>query len=301
MTASDDFIPGGDDFDPGPNYPTAFGITFTPFVLGILIALAGLAAFIYVLLTLVLPAWEANGRLNQEVQDKRARLDEQNQVQQQIKKAEADLESARRQREDVLALFASEDSVNTLLLDINRQINSRSAADLAKLKQQRIAACPPWVKANLRDVERQVGDFVVKSQLRRFNPVTDPQNPTVVTQIIQDDSYGPQVKGKLKKQVTSVQMEADFEQTLLILQRMERLQPLLVFKDINVVLGESSGGQANTAGQPRLYDTRGGNVVFLENCQPDAKITTQFQMETLMPLSADERKTEASKPATPPK
>ena len=47
MSMSGDFIPPDADFNDGPNYPSAFGITFTPMISGICLGVLGigLAAF----------------------------------------------------------------------------------------------------------------------------------------------------------------------------------------------------------------------------------------------------------------
>jgi len=57
MTYADqDFIPEGQEEN--PNYPTAFGITFTPQVGGILFGVLGLLGSLYLFLNVVQPAWE---------------------------------------------------------------------------------------------------------------------------------------------------------------------------------------------------------------------------------------------------
>ncbi len=138
----------------------------------------------------------------------------------------------------MLALFANPSSLNTLQLDINRQIDSRNAG-LDRARQAKLAACPAWVRANLGAVEKVVGDLVVKSQLQKFTP--DPKASGVIT----DGSYGTLVNNKLKRQVTSVVFEGNFQQTQSILRSIERLQPLLVFKNVEFVVGDGTPGRFN--------------------------------------------------------
>ncbi len=66
MTYADqDFLPV-EGQEEAPNYPTAFGITFTPRVSGIVFGLLGLAAAAYLLVNVVQPAWQQNQDLRQQ-------------------------------------------------------------------------------------------------------------------------------------------------------------------------------------------------------------------------------------------
>jgi type IV pilus assembly protein PilO len=98
--------------------------------------------------------------------------------------------------------------------------------------------------------------------------------------VITDSSYGTQVNGKLKRQVVSVELAGNYEQTAAILQSIERLQPLLVIRELTSTLGDKS---KNTT----IY-TGTGDFTRLSLCQPDPKITTKFQLEALLPLRPEE-------------
>lgn len=288
MTVTDDFAPGS-NLDTGPSYPVIFGIPLTPTLSGILLALVGLGGAAYLLLNLVQPEWQKYQDLEAKVRDKEAQVQQQQNINKQIEDSKKELEAAKKQRQDVLALFANEPVLDTLLLDINRQIDARNAG-LEKARQDKLASCPSWVRNNLQDVENAVGDLVVKSQLRKFTP--DPKTSGVIT----DNSYGSLVNNKLKRQVVNMTFEGNFNQTQSILRSIERLQPLLVLKNVEFVVGDGSPGKAATS---RLYEIQGNNVRFLPNCQPEPKITSSFQMEALLPLTPEE--TAQANPAAPPK
>jgi type IV pilus assembly protein PilO len=290
MTAGGDFIPNEPNYETGPNYPVVFGVALTPTISGILLALLGLGVAGYILLNLVQPELAKRQDLSAKVQDKENQIQQQQAIAAQTEQAKKDLDTAKKQRDDVLSLFATDSSMNTLLLDINRQIDARNAG-LQKAQQDKLAACPAWVKNNLADVQREVGDLVVKSSLKKFTPVTDPK----VSGVINDNSYGSLVNGKLKREVTQVSFEGNFAQTQAILRSIEQLQPLLVLKNVEFVVGDG-----NTSKPPgRLYELRGNSVQPLANCQPETKITTSFQVEALMPLSPEEQA--ATAPANAPK
>lgn len=285
MTISDDYIPGDPNYDAGPSYPVVFGVTLTPLVSGVLLALLGLGGAAYLLLNFVQPEWDKYQQLNAQVEQKKAQVAQQGQLRKQIEDAKASLETARKQRADVLTLFANESTLNTLVLDLNRQIETRNAG-IARARQEKLASCPAWVRRNLQQVEDQAGDLVARAQLKRFVP--DPKLSGVIT----DGSYGPQVNNKLKREVVSVAIEGNFNQTQSILRSIERLQPLLVFRNLQSVAGVDGKKQS------KLYESRGNSVRFLPNCQPDSKITTTFQLEALLPLTAEESAA-VNKPTAP--
>jgi len=288
MTLTGNMVPGEPNFETGPNYPVVFGVTLTPMISGLLLALAGLAGAAYLFLNFVQPEWQKYQELDAKVKDQEAQLQEKAKIEQSIKDAQAKLAAAKKQQQDVLSLFANENTLNTILLDINRQVDDRNA-DLAERRKNKLAACPAWVRNNTRQIEDQVGDLAVKAQLRKFVP--DPK----VSGIITDGSYGSQVNNKLKRQVANVSFEGNFNQTQSILRSLERLQPLLIFRNVDFALG----GDANRP-PARLFEIRGDTVQFLPNCQPEAKIVTSFQLEAPLPLTPEDMKKIAPPPAAPP-
>lgn len=268
MTAGGDFIPGEQAFDEVPEYPVVFGLRFTPAVIGILLALLGLGGAIALLVYLVSPEWETYQQLKTKVEQTEGELQQQANIKQQIDTAKKNLDDAKRQRDDVLTLFANEASLDTLLLDLNRQVDARNA-DLAKRREQRLAQCPAVVQQNLSEFEEKVGPIATQARMKTFTPQAD--KSTVIT----DSSYGAQVNGKLKRQVANVELVGNYEQTSAILQSIERLQPLLVLRNLSSTADEKSKGFIPYSGFP--------------NCVPDTQITTKFQLEALLPLTDADR------------
>lgn len=273
MTMTDDFAPP--DLDTAPAYPVVFGIPMTPTLSGILLALLGLGGAAYILLNLVQPEWQRYQDLEAQVAQKQAQIQQTEEINKQIEEAQKDLGAAKQQRQDVLALFANESVLDTLLLDINRQIDARNTG-LQKLRQDKLASCPAWVRNNIQQIEESVGDLVVRSQLSQFTP--DPKLSGPVT----DGSYGSLVNDKLSREVINVTVEGNFTQTQSILRSIERLQPLLVLKNVEFVVGDGTPGKVATS---RLYEIQGNTVRFLANCQPEPRITSTFRLEALLPAS----------------
>lgn len=288
MTAGGDFIPNDPNLDTGPRYPVVFGIPLTPIIIGILLAVGGMALATYLFLSLVQPALEKYNDLKQKVQDKEAQVQQAAAIAKQESDARVKLEAAQKQGAEVLNLFSNESTLNTLLLDLNRQVETRNAG-VAKLEQDRLAACPSWVRNNVEALRKDNGiELARKAALKEFTP------DAKASGIITDNAYGSLVNNKLKRQVASVIFEGNVNQTQAIFRNIERLQPFLVFKDVKIVVGD--GTQANV-GVNRLFEIRNGTFQFLTNCQPETKLTTTFKLEALSPLSPAEKPKAAPAPA----
>ncbi|MUL35250.1 pilus assembly protein PilO [Gloeocapsopsis dulcis] len=248
MTITEDFIPEETiEFQPvAPIYPKAFGVTLTPGVSGVLIALLGLAGSVYLVVNLLMPTWQRHQELQASRDEKNALVTQKQLAIQQTEQVRAELAQVRQQNAQVLTLFADERTLDTLLLDLNRVVESGNA---------------------------QLPQNSPRARLKRFVPIN--QSP----EIISDGSLGSAVNGKLKRQAVNIELEGTFEQTQAIIRNIERLQPLLIVKDYQSSLAQTSGDQQAGVIQP------GGPV-----------ITTSFQLEALMPASPAEAASAASSP-----
>ncbi|MEC4891938.1 MAG: hypothetical protein SAL07_01525 [Oscillatoria sp. PMC 1051.18] len=123
--AQDEFIPEGAELEENPEYPTAFGITFTPKVSGVICAVLGVAAAAYLGINFVKPAWEVYQEAQTTKNAKQEEIDLREEQLDQAPLLEAELQQAQAQRQQVLNLFANERTLDTLLLDLNRFIESR--------------------------------------------------------------------------------------------------------------------------------------------------------------------------------
>lgn len=184
----------------GGSSPVIFGIPLTPQIIGGVIGVLGLIGAGYMIFSIGMPAWD-NLQQQQAKRDQVKGDVEQKRTQsKQIKKVEADLEAAKVQQKKVLGLFADEKSLETLLLDTSRLVDSSNT---------------------------QAPANVVKAKLKRFFPVSE--KPEIVI----DSSFGPEVNNQLKRSVIKVDIEGTFEQTQDIMQNIERLQPLLIVKNFD--------------------------------------------------------------------
>lgn len=205
MTAGGDFIPV-DDFEVDePSYPVLFGLRLTPTVTGILVALLGSAVAVWLLLNPVRQAWQANQQIQAEIEEKRAQLRDQAEIQAQIDQAQADLAEAEALRADVLALFADEESLDTLLIDLNARV---LGAD---------------------------GLAGTDARLERFELVQQPETtPGQDPEVITDGSFGTALNNRLKQRIYDVEIQGSFGQTQSIIRNIERLRPLLVIRNLEM-------------------------------------------------------------------
>ncbi|HEY9847333.1 MAG TPA: hypothetical protein V6D03_14200 [Candidatus Caenarcaniphilales bacterium] len=203
MTMSGEFVPGAGQA-PERNYPTVFGVTLTPAVSAVLIAVVGLGGAIYLGTQLVVPAYQNFQELQTSVNQKEADLAQKTETVRQVNQVKASLDRAKAVNTEVRALFSTQKTLDTLLLDLNRLI------------------------------------VISGAQLVNFTPDFAASGPII------DGSLGPQLNGKLKRQVTTVAFDGRFNQTLTIMRNLERLQTLLVVKDFSAELKskEVQAGQA---------------------------------------------------------
>jgi type IV pilus assembly protein PilO len=248
--ADEEFLPEGQVET--PNYPTAFGITFTPKVGGIIFAVLGLLGAAYLFVNVVQPEWARN----QTLQDEKAKIQDDIQKLEDTKKKIAlkkqELEAAKVQNKQVLSLFANEKTLDTLLLNLNSSIKEREGASL-----------------------------------ETYNPG---ENSPATDGVINDGSLGAEVNGKLKRKTVNVELVGSFNQIQSIMRSFERLQTLLVVKDFKletsdepiIVLVDPSGKSVPGV---RKKD-KPGQAGVVTNANPNLKAT--FKLEVLMPVKPEE-------------
>ncbi|MBD2496086.1 GspMb/PilO family protein [Nostoc sp. FACHB-280] len=206
MTLSEDlnFADQGEEFDSGASpYPVLFGIAFTPQIIGGIAGVVGLAGALFIVLNFVMPAWDTYQQQQAKSGELQGQIDQKKATLKQIDQVKKDLADAKQQQIQVLGLFANEKTLDTLLLDLNRLIESGNA---------------------------QVPPNAVKAKLQKFAPATTKAEPII------DGSLGVAVNNKLKRISINVEFVGTYEQTQSILRNIERLQPLLIVRDYQSVL-----------------------------------------------------------------
>jgi type IV pilus assembly protein PilO len=124
MTFADDFSADGSSLE--EEYPSAFGITFTPMIMGVAIAVAGITLAIYGFVKYVQPAQKAyqEALTKQETLQSQLNSIKTGDLQLKLAQVESDLAAKKVLKSRVLAMFTSEADLETLLIDLNGFIAS---------------------------------------------------------------------------------------------------------------------------------------------------------------------------------
>ncbi len=123
MTFSGDFL---DEEGLEEDYPSAFGITFTPIVSGIALAIVGIVGAGYIFMNMVAPAQEGYKSTEKQKAEKLAQL---NQVKGQdypkkIANLQSELEAEIVLKSRVISMFTNQDDLETLLIDFSNFIGA---------------------------------------------------------------------------------------------------------------------------------------------------------------------------------
>jgi type IV pilus assembly protein PilO len=227
MTVGGDFIPSGNGDD--TEFPKLFGLTLTPTVNGVLVALVGVVGAFFLWTNLVSPEVARNKELKADIANKESQRMNQAQFKQQMEDARVRLKDAEQLRADVLSLFATKKSVDTLLLDVNERVQS--------------------VNAGIQDPEK-------RATLSKFDLDATASGPVV------DSSLGAEVNNRLERRVYLVELKGTYPQTQSIIRNIERLQPLLVVSNFKADLDSSTQevmfdnqGRIAASGQPETRIT----------------------------------------------
>ncbi|SKB11575.1 Type IV pilus assembly protein PilO [Planktothrix sp. PCC 11201] len=259
MTVANEFI---QDVEGEGGGPVIFGVALTPKVMGIGAGVLGVLLAGFLIYKLVLPTLTTGQTLREDIKTKQDEIEKQDQRLREKDKAKKELADAKTRRATVTALFANDASLETLLFDINEQIDKINAGIIDDRK---------------------------RAQLNQFKPIPieKPED-----EIVNDSTLGPEVNGKLRRRRYEVELTGSFEQTRQFLVALERLQPLLVVRGLKSQLGDQTSVIEG--------EYRQGKFVPSPN-QPQRQLKSSFELQVLLPLSQEEVKAAAAAAAEPPK
>jgi type IV pilus assembly protein PilO len=179
-----------------PTYPSVFGITFSPTIVGLCIATVGLGVSGYFLITSLQPQLAKNQELETKLAQTQDQIQQRKDNAQKIAAAEQSLDRANAQKQVVLGLFSSDKKLDTLLLDLNKLINIR------------------------------------QGELQKFSPDAPVAGGgSSGAAVVTDSSLGSALNNKIKRKGVSISVKGNFEQVQSILRTIERLDQLLIIKD----------------------------------------------------------------------
>lgn len=228
--------------------PKLFGISLKdPRFIGGVIGVVGIGIAGFLGYNQLKPAIEKSAELRGEIETAKVQIKEQQKQIKERPKAEAEMVKAEQQREDVTSLFASEKTMKTLLYDINKLIDQ--------------------INSGITDEEQQ-------AKMTKFEPVESKDG----NYIVKDSSLGPLVNGKLKRREFKVEFEGSYPQTRAFMIALERMQTLLVVKNLRTRLDQGN----------QVIEVEWKQNRFVPVSQPESRLTTSFDMHALLALSEKE-------------
>jgi type IV pilus assembly protein PilO len=228
MTYSSDLIESdlvsNTSFISAPTYPSIFGITFSPTVSGLCLAVVGAGISGYIFMSTLQPQMTKNQELETKLAQTKDQIQQRKDNDKKIAAAEQELDKANAKKQVVTGLFANDKKLDTLLLDLNKLVSIR------------------------------------KGYLRSFKP----DSPAVESlanssTIVNDGTFGKLLDNKIKRKNIEISIDGNFEQIQSILRTIERLDQLLIVKDFNVTvdpktlnLGLDDNGKAIPQPEPTV-------------------------------------------------
>lgn len=137
MTFVNDFIDGDQSLD--DDYPTAFGITFTPIVTCIALSVLGIVGAAYIYMNMVAPEQKAANTLKTQLKEKKVQLEQIKQpgYEQKVADLKAQIAEQKALKSKVISMFTNQNDLETLLIDINSFIIANQG-ELIKYTPDRI-------------------------------------------------------------------------------------------------------------------------------------------------------------------
>ena len=219
-------------------------------LLGILGAGIAFAIYYYVAAPMAQKNQELKGKIEQAEQT----LKTSNEAVRQEQEVKRQLAIAEEKREAIAALFASKESLNTLVFDL---------------------------EALLERENKDIKEEELKAKILKFAPLplaeNDPANPAD-DGIIKDGSLGAQANDTLKRYAYTIEIEGSFAQTQSFLRNVELLQSFLLVRELKSdVLPET---------QQVDIGLQKGKIAVVSSSVP--RLKTAFRLEALVPLSVEE-------------
>ena len=162
-------------------------------------------------------------------------------------KAELEKKKAEKQREDVTSLFASDKTIKTLLYDIDKLIDQ--------------------INGGITNEDK-------KAKMTKFQPVDQKDG----NYIVNDNSLGSLVNGKLKRREFKVEFEGSYPQTRAFMIALERMQTLLVVKNLKTQIKQGN----------QVLEVEWRQNRFVTVNKPESLLITSFDVSALLALTEQE-------------
>lgn len=213
--------------------PMLFGIRFTPMVQGIACGVLGLLGLYYIMTSMVNP-------VNQEISSLRAQKQQKEGQIQQLKSGEA-----RKRIQDLEAQLQRERDLEP---EVFAMFSDEKTLDTILL---------------------DIYNFIQKSDAELITYQPESNQASVIT----DGSLGALVNERLKRKTTTLEIQGTFAQTQQIIRDIERLQPLLLIKNLETTVSE----------KPSYFYNQG--TISVEG---EARLRSTFSIDAILPVNPAE-------------
>lgn len=252
---------------PPPGSVVVGPLVITPIIQGILAAVAGVAVAGLLVWKLVLPALETRTTLETEIATIQGDISNKEKTAATMKAAEAKLEEAKQQKNDVISLFPDNKALQTLLLDINK---------IVKLRGAELGSFKPVTEDN----------WILKPEgaAKAGAPAPPPPAAAAPTDgkaaaAAADLKLTQAIEGK----TVEMELSGNFAQVQATLRDFERLQQMVLVDSFTLKLNpESQYVVVNSQGQ------------IVKRGEPE--IETKFKLMAVVPLPAEELEKLAAPP-----
>ena len=248
MVAANEWNPELEEQEEEQGGPKILGVSLKdPRFIGGAIGIIGLGIAGFLGYNQLKPTIENNAKLKEEIKTAEVQMAKQKKQIKERPNVEAKSKRAEKQREDVTSLFATEKTIKTLLYDINELVEQ--------------------INDGITDEEQ-------KAKMTKFQPV-EPKNGNY---IVNDNSLGVLVNGKLKRREFEVKFEGSYPQTRAFMIAIERMQTLLVVKNLRTKLEQGN----------KVIEVEWKQNKFVPVSKLESRLITSFDMHALLALSEQE-------------
>jgi hypothetical protein len=137
MTFTEEYLGDDEDLKVESAYPSAFGITFTPKVSGIALGVVGVLGSLYLALNWLLPLYSKYQQLKADEASKQEQINQKKSgdLDRKIENLQVQLQQKEAEKEQVLAMFAKERDLDTIVLDVSNLLKNRNVELLSFIPQ----------------------------------------------------------------------------------------------------------------------------------------------------------------------
>lgn len=248
MVAANEWNPELEEGEEEQGGPKILGVSLKdPRFIGGAIGMIGLGIAGFLGYTQLKPAIEKSAELKAEIKTAEVKIAQKKKQITERPKAELEKKKAEEQREDVTSLFASDKTIKTLLYDIDKLIDQINGGITNEDKKAKMTKFQP--------VDQKDGDYIVN-----------------------DNSLGPLVNGKLKRREFKVEFEGSYPQTRAFMIALERMQTLLVVKNLKTQIKQGN----------QVLEVEWRQNRFVTVNKPESLLITSFDVSALLALTEQE-------------